>query len=581
MSSRRQPSEDRTLSDLLRAGAMTLLVSMQDEQDQRMVEQVHDLLNHLPEGDFDETKGITEGRLLFVQHDWDGACTTFDALAARFPDNALITAWRSTAHDWRAATGFWEGDTRQVRDLADQLLDSLASGARESMDIGGAVEKAAVTPDWARDSIPRLERMHEEVNSARGLLDELRAVLNQGQQHEAALTPGARRILGPDRIGAIDKIAAHVEEWIADQAAWSQTCDALAELAGAVQQGGVALVGLIVSRSDDVSRRSLRAYEAIQEPIQHARHVTDVHVDEATRALDGGLARINNCISELVGLINLARRSLSDVEPDFADLLNESIRVNGNTLTTLREIVDQTHALQSMLYGHSSPPNQPEHNPETSSRGQVSDAIIVAGHELTGDQALDAVEDYPAGTIRWYDLGGSEIQDGVFLDDLGRLAIINADLSGDDAAAFLDAGPHAPWGLVAADATLEDADPEIDGSAYDAASRLYAYFRDIPNVGPAKASKLLHLKRPSLYPILDQYVLRLYRGLARQAAAASKRQDKELYWAAIRKDLIASKPGLQQLRGKLKIGETEHSRRAAALGDLRLFDICAWTTATR
>ena len=49
---------------------------------------------------------------------------------------------------------------------------------------------------------------------------------------------------------------------------------------------------------------------------------------------------------------------------------------------------------------------------------------------------------------------------------------------------------------------------------------LYLPLLDIPGVSHAKASKLLHLKRPALFPILDSKLMALYRRPAAEAANA-------------------------------------------------------------
>lgn len=75
--------------------------------------------------------------------------------------------------------------------------------------------------------------------------------------------------------------------------------------------------------------------------------------------------------------------------------------------------------------------------------------LKIAGHELTEDEALRALNRYPEATVRLYDLGGTDAgpfpNDGVTLADIGRVAVLNPRLSGTDVAASFDAGPDAPW----------------------------------------------------------------------------------------------------------------------------------------
>lgn len=202
--------------------------------------------------------------------------------------------------------------------------------------------------------------------------------------------------------------------------------------------------------------------------------------------------------------------------------------------------------------------------------------LTVAGRTVSTTEAVEVLQGYPRGTIRWYDLApaGPEAANEVTLADLGRLAIINADLSGNDAVALLELGRSAPWDRVATDADLVEADPEGRGGLYDDAVALYDHFVSHPGIGPAKASKLLHLKRPHLYPILDSQVMAFYDRSARDAAAASSREAHRMYWAAIRNDLIANQAALSSLRSELDDGELRQ------LGNLRLLDILAWWLST-
>jgi hypothetical protein len=95
-------------------------------------------------------------------------------------------------------------------------------------------------------------------------------------------------------------------------------------------------------------------------------------------------------------------------------------------------------------------------------------------------------------------------------------------------------------------------------------------------VGIAKISKVLHIKRPAAYPILDTQVEARYRDAAERAAKAYPALgQKRMYWAAIRADLIANTESgaLGLLRERLKSSELE---RYTQLTDLRLLDILTW-----
>src|SRR5437879_4917690 len=78
----------------------------------------------------------------------------------------------------------------------------------------------------------------------------------------------------------------------------------------------------------------------------------------------------------------------------------------------------------------------------------------VASHKLTLDQALAVLLGFArgeAGTLKYYDFGGRHgptPSDGVTLEDIGRMMLMNPGLYGSEVAALLDAGSSAPWDLV-------------------------------------------------------------------------------------------------------------------------------------
>ncbi|WP_425272304.1 hypothetical protein [Mycolicibacterium aubagnense] len=68
----------------------------------------------------------------------------------------------------------------------------------------------------------------------------------------------------------------------------------------------------------------------------------------------------------------------------------------------------------------------------------------------------------------------------------------------------------------------------------------------------AKVSKVLHLKRPAQFPILDSRLVRTYRDAAtHEAKAYANRGYRKMYWAAIRHDLLKSADALAKLRQRV------------------------------
>ena len=128
------------------------------------------------------------------------------------------------------------------------------------------------------------------------------------------------------------------------------------------------------------------------------------------------------------------------------------------------------------------------------------------------------------------------------------------------------------------EAQLVDADPHVSGELYDRAEALYDHFRTAAprHVGVAKISKVLHLKRPGLFPILDSKVMAFYRHHASAAAAQyHHRGRRKMFWAAIRDDVCTNldNGALPLFLRRLAQSETEQVRRIASLPDVRLLDL--------
>lgn len=129
---------------------------------------------------------------------------------------------------------------------------------------------------------------------------------------------------------------------------------------------------------------------------------------------------------------------------------------------------------------------------------------------------------------------------------------------------------------IPVDARLQDADPAQTDELYDAMTALHKSLHG-PGIKDSKVSKVLHLKRPSLYPILDSALSKFYRKAARAAATRySERGFRIMAWAAIRDDLLANQQTLEALRPIMAANDVLHAQRVYELSDLRLLDILAW-----
>lgn len=215
--------------------------------------------------------------------------------------------------------------------------------------------------------------------------------------------------------------------------------------------------------------------------------------------------------------------------------------------------------------------------------------MIIGDHELTADRAVELLHDYAtqyASTVRLYDLAGdadgrpgpgsaAEPVNAVTLGDIRRLVVINARLSADDVATLIDIDATSEFTAVPATSRLENCEPGSD--LYQAATALYEKYRLFRgrNIGPAKRSKLLHLKHPWLVPIADSRTISVYRRRAENWAA--RLGIPSGHWEAVREDLIAGSTDLERLSMRLSEDPAPEPQRLSRLTSLRLLDILAWT----
>lgn len=203
--------------------------------------------------------------------------------------------------------------------------------------------------------------------------------------------------------------------------------------------------------------------------------------------------------------------------------------------------------------------------------------VAIADKSLTIEQALAAFGRYRLKTVHRYDLTGLGDPYVITPEEVVRTRAVSSRLSNREAAWMVARSQNAPWPLP--DADLADADPSVRHGLYDQMNSCYEHFySDRPrNVGIGKISKVLHIKRPKLFPILDSEVTACYKSAAGRAAMNyPERGYKVMFWAAIRDDLIANRESgtLAALRDGLT--HTPELRIYADLTDLRLLDILTW-----
>lgn len=213
--------------------------------------------------------------------------------------------------------------------------------------------------------------------------------------------------------------------------------------------------------------------------------------------------------------------------------------------------------------------------------------ITVAGVTVTNPIAgvLAYLADH-GGTVANYDLlAGSTTNVTEDVIRATRRPWMNSRISAAEGAWFIEMASSAPWDLVPPAASLVDAPAAIAGGLYDDALTLWNCFsRNAPKgVSTAKISKVLHLMRPSMFPILDSRLAAAYDTEAKRAAkaVAAERPDfassRRLYWEAIRLDLAGNADALKSLREGLRSVEAPLAEMTAErISDLRILDMLTW-----
>jgi uncharacterized protein DUF6308 len=205
--------------------------------------------------------------------------------------------------------------------------------------------------------------------------------------------------------------------------------------------------------------------------------------------------------------------------------------------------------------------------------------ITIAGRVLSIDECIDKLRHYPRRTLLRYDLPGPGDPYSLTREEVVRTRALSSRISDVEVGWFLQRARDAPWPSSEAD-DLRQADPSIRDGPYDELVRFYKHFFDRAQRGIAiaKISKVLHVKRPAAYPILDRRITSVYHDAAIEAARRyTQRGYGRSYWAAIRDDLIANTQSgaFETLRLALE-DAFESGRNPASVTDLRLLDMLTW-----
>ncbi|HZX03217.1 DUF6308 family protein [Kribbella sp.] len=199
----------------------------------------------------------------------------------------------------------------------------------------------------------------------------------------------------------------------------------------------------------------------------------------------------------------------------------------------------------------------------------------IGTRKIVVDEAIAQLRLYAetnGAVLQYYDglpgmttVGGSD-PNRITFEDLARTMVIGSDLRAMDIPWLLEVDVEKDLAAIPVDARLEDAAPGSE--LFEAAMALDDKFTGHRGFGHAKKSKLLHLKRPYLYPVTDSFIRMTYGTSAAGSA----------FLSAVRDDLVnpANVRDFKLLQVRL-IAEpaTSAARLLGEVPTLRLLDILA------
>lgn len=215
---------------------------------------------------------------------------------------------------------------------------------------------------------------------------------------------------------------------------------------------------------------------------------------------------------------------------------------------------------------------------------EAARTLTVAGKIRSMEDALGVFEQYPHKTPAAFDFVGPGEPGVLTAVEVIRTRKISSRISNKELPFFVETASTAPW--MDASADLAEADP-TNGHLFPSMTDLYWHFaeRAPKGVSVAKISKVLHLKMPNLFPILDSHLARSYAPATKMLRIAYPQFGwRRRTWIAVRNDLLAARTSgaLDELRGRIRGYETtdtkksDHVQRMDHLTDLRLLDILVW-----
>ena len=225
-------------------------------------------------------------------------------------------------------------------------------------------------------------------------------------------------------------------------------------------------------------------------------------------------------------------------------------------------------------------------------------AWSIAGRRVPVPDAVDyLMRGYPTLTLRYYDGGGESPRDSITMSDLGRATLFGAFRGWKTAASMLRASEAACWPTDKGSWRLDAApaaEPEgwVARSEVGEARELFSSLASGDEGGwrEAATSKILHLKWPAFFPVIDGELRTLYSRLALEAERripGSRRRrhaSTTAYWIAVRQELLLPENVDAESATRESLSAASDRERSALLTQLtslRLLDALAWAVASR
>jgi len=165
------------------------------------------------------------------------------------------------------------------------------------------------------------------------------------------------------------------------------------------------------------------------------------------------------------------------------------------------------------------------------------------------------------------------VTDSVTGDDLEAANNLYANLDSRERMRIVGSSEIPQRLAVVKDRDLGEGSDEEWGNTRILVSQLLSVFLSIPNVGLAKTMKILHLKRPHLFPVVDSFVAKFLTGNDMDSNLFSEDEQLQIGLAclsAARSDLVRNHAGFAELESCLADLPTP-------LTVVRLYDILCWT----